>query len=233
MFETLSASRRPAVSGVHRCLVALGVHGALALAAVKASEPSPVSAPLRSAEPIALVAPQVARQSPPPVGADEPRLVRPAPPAWSPEVDIPEPGQRVHSTRETAVASLLEGLAAAPGMARANVRLGDGDALPSAAGPLDPALVDDPVQVLHQSIPRYPTALARAAISGRVVLEYVVDTMGRAESASLRALRSTGPEFEAAARASVLAACFKPARLRGKLVRQLVRQTLTFRPADY
>jgi TonB family protein len=233
MFETLSTSQRPAVSGVHRYLVALGIHGALALAAVKASEPTPASAPLRSAEAIALVAPQVVRQSPPPVSADDPRLVRPAPPTWSPEVDIPELGQRVHSVPETAVASLLEGLAAVPGTAPANVRLGDGGALPSAAGPLDPALVDEPVQVLHQPVPRYPTALARAAISDRVELEYVVDTMGRAESASLRALRSTGPEFEAAARASVLAARFKPARLRGTLVRQLVRQTLTFRPADY
>jgi TonB family protein len=88
--------------------------------------------------------------------------------------------------------------------------------------------VDDPVAVIEQPAITYPPALAHAGISGRVELEYVVDTLGRAEPGSIRALESTRLEFEAAARATVLASRYRPARLRGRLVRQLARQTLRF-----
>jgi TonB family protein len=70
--------------------------------------------------------------------------------------------------------------------------------------------------------------LEQAGITGRVVLEYVVDTTGRAEPGSLRTLVATYPAFEAAARATVLASRYRPARLGGRVVRQLVRQTLRF-----
>jgi len=93
--------------------------------------------------------------------------------------------------------------------------------------PLTAQVVDEPVVVLRQPAPRYPPGLAQAGIAGRVELEYIVDTTGRAEERSLRTLTATHPAFEAAARASVLASRYRPARL-GGTVRQLVRQTLTF-----
>ena len=89
--------------------------------------------------------------------------------------------------------------------------------------------VDDPVEVIEQPAPRYPPALAQAGVTGRVELEYVVDTLGRAEPGSLRAETSTRPEIEAAARAAILGSRYRPARLHGQVVRQLVRQTLSFR----
>ena len=92
--------------------------------------------------------------------------------------------------------------------------------------------IDDPVEILEQPAPEYPSALSHAGVTGRVELEYVVDTTGHAEAASLRTLQSTHPTFEAAARGSVLATRYRPARLRGRVVRQLVRQTLSFRLAD-
>ena len=85
------------------------------------------------------------------------------------------------------------------------------------------------VEVIQQPSLRYPPALAQAGITGRVELEYVVDTLGRAEPGSLHALTSTRPEFEAAARAAVLGSRYRPARLHGHAVRQLVRQILSFR----
>ena len=89
--------------------------------------------------------------------------------------------------------------------------------------------MDDPVTIIEQPEPRYPAALAAAGISGRVVLDYVVDTAGRAELGSLRVITSSHPAFDEAARASVLASRYQPARLRGRVVRQLVRQALSFR----
>jgi len=89
--------------------------------------------------------------------------------------------------------------------------------------------VDDPVRVIEQPALRYPLLLAQAGISGRVELEYVVDTLGRAEPGSLRTLTNTRPEFEAAARAAVLGSRYRSARLHGRVVRQFVRQILSFR----
>ncbi|HET7240627.1 MAG TPA: TonB family protein [Gemmatimonadales bacterium] len=85
------------------------------------------------------------------------------------------------------------------------------------------------MEVIEQPPPRYPPVMAQAGVTGRVELEYVVDTLGRAEPGSLRAVTSTHPEFEAAARAAVLGSRYRPARLRGQVVRQLVRQRLSFR----
>jgi TonB family protein len=105
--------------------------------------------------------------------------------------------------------------------------LGDRD---STAGPFIAAAVDDPVAIIAQPAPRYPAALALAGIAGRVELSYVVDTTGAVEPRSLRTRTSSHPAFEAAARASVMESRFKPARLQGQPVRQLVNQTITFRP---
>jgi TonB family protein len=91
------------------------------------------------------------------------------------------------------------------------------------------AAVDESVEIVEQPEPRYPASLAAAGIEGRVELEYVVDTTGQVVPGSIRAVASTHPEFEAAARASVLATRYRPARLQGRLVRQLVRQALGFR----
>jgi TonB family protein len=111
-------------------------------------------------------------------------------------------------------------------------RLGREEAGIPGAAPLHASAVDEPVSVIRQLAPAYPPSLAYARIPGRVELEYVVDTTGLAEPSSLRVLTSTHPGFEAAGRASVTASRFRPAKLNGRLVRQLVRQTLTFRVRD-
>jgi protein TonB len=88
--------------------------------------------------------------------------------------------------------------------------------------------VDEPVVVVEQGIPKYPRTLAERGVSGRVVLEFVVDTTGAVEPPSLRVLSSTAQAFEAAAREAVLATRFRPARMRGRPVRQLARQPVSF-----
>ncbi len=88
--------------------------------------------------------------------------------------------------------------------------------------------VDDPVVEINRPQPRYPPVLQQAGISGKVMLEYVVDTTGRVERGSVKILSSTNAQFEAPAREAVEKATFKPARIRGQAVRQLVRQAITF-----
>ena len=88
--------------------------------------------------------------------------------------------------------------------------------------------VDDPVQPINIPRPRYPPVLQQAGVSGRVELEYVVDTTGHAEPRSIRILTSTNAQFEAPAREAIQKGVFKPARIRGQAVRQLVRQAISF-----
>lgn len=88
--------------------------------------------------------------------------------------------------------------------------------------------VDDPVQPINIPRPRYPPVLQQAGVSGRVELEYVVDTTGHAEPRTIRIISSTNAQFEAPARESISKGVYKPARIRGQAVRQLVRQAISF-----
>jgi protein TonB len=77
--------------------------------------------------------------------------------------------------------------------------------------------------------PRYPSMLQSAGLEGDVRAQFVVDTLGRVEQGSFRAVESTHALFAAAVRDALTQARFKPAEAGGHKVRQLVEQTFTFR----
>lgn len=76
--------------------------------------------------------------------------------------------------------------------------------------------------------PVYPDSLYRAGTTGRVVIEFVVDTEGRVEPASLDVLEATHPGFVDAVRVALLAAHFQAARVGGHAVRQYVQLPFVF-----
>jgi len=76
--------------------------------------------------------------------------------------------------------------------------------------------------------PAYPDFLQKEGIEGTVAVEYVVDTTGLADSASLRILRTTHPAFAEAVRAALPGMRFEPGEVGGQLVRQLVTQEFRF-----
>lgn len=88
--------------------------------------------------------------------------------------------------------------------------------------------VDDPVQLVSKVQPRYPPVLQQAGVTGYVDAQYVVDTLGHAEPVSWRVMKSTNTQFEAPAREAIMKALFKPARIKGQAVRQLVQQKISF-----
>lgn len=90
------------------------------------------------------------------------------------------------------------------------------------------AQVDDPVQLVSKVTPRYPPVLQQAGIAGKVQVQYVVDTTGHAEPSSWKILSSTNKAFEEPAREAIMKAVFKPARIKGQAVRQLVQQAISF-----
>jgi hypothetical protein len=87
---------------------------------------------------------------------------------------------------------------------------------------------------------RYPSELQRAGYQGRTILRFVVDTLGRADGATVRDVwpvgvpRPSGRDaeayaaFVAVARRAVEGARFRPARVAGCAVRQLVELPLAW-----
>ena len=85
-----------------------------------------------------------------------------------------------------------------------------------------------PAILVAQPAPKYPRVLHSAGLSGTVMVEFVIDTIGQVETVSIRVVESTHRGFEDAARAAVLGARFQPARLGPHHVRQLTRQRVRF-----
>ncbi len=74
----------------------------------------------------------------------------------------------------------------------------------------------------------YPAILRQADITGRVVLEAVIDTTGRAEPASIQVVQTVNAGFSDPAKRWMAKALFRPARRNGQAVRVLVTQALDY-----
>ena len=90
------------------------------------------------------------------------------------------------------------------------------------------AIVEEKPSVLSGPIPVYPELLKQAQIQGRVVVQAVIDTLGRAEPNTVKILQSPNPGFDQSAKNYVLKALFRPARVHGRAVRVLINI-----PIDY
>ena len=95
--------------------------------------------------------------------------------------------------------------------------------------PMPVSLVQEPPVLLQAPLPAYPPRMRDAGIEGSVLVEAVVDTLGRVEPGSLRIVSSDRVEFAAPATVSIGAALFRPARVLGRPVRVLVRVPVAFR----
>lgn len=85
---------------------------------------------------------------------------------------------------------------------------------------------DEPPRLMTSAALRAPAGFE--GVSGRVVLSFVVDTLGRAEAGSVKVIASSSPVFEQPATAMVLGSRFTPGRNRGLPVRVLVQQPIVF-----
>ena len=79
--------------------------------------------------------------------------------------------------------------------------------------------------------PAYPPELQQSRVEGDVAAEWIVDTLGRADTASFRVVSATHPGFARAVRAALPLMHFRPAETYGRRVQQMVRQQFSFRIA--
>jgi TonB family protein len=76
----------------------------------------------------------------------------------------------------------------------------------------------------------YPAPMLLSRISGRVIIEAVIDTTGRVEDGTVRVLESSDARFNEAAKNYVRAARFTPGRLAGSAVRVRFEMPVEFKP---
>jgi periplasmic protein TonB len=77
--------------------------------------------------------------------------------------------------------------------------------------------------------PAYPSMLQSGRVEGEVLAQFVVDTTGRVDMSSFRAIQATNELFVQSVRRALAGWRFRPAEVEGRKVRQLVQMPLTFR----
>src|SRR6266536_281414 len=105
---------------------------------------------------------------------------------------------------------------------------GNGDG-PAADQVYAEAAVDERAEIVSAPQLDYPPALWHAGLQGRVTVQAVIDTLGRAEPASLKVIARPNTAFDESARAYVLHAVFRPARVKGRAVRVLINVPVDYR----
>jgi periplasmic protein TonB len=91
------------------------------------------------------------------------------------------------------------------------------------------SVVEERPEVLSGPQPQYPDLLRQAGIQGRVLVQAIIDTSGRAEPPSVKVIQSPNPGFDQPAKNYVLRALFRPARVHGRAVRVLINLPIDFR----
>jgi protein TonB len=76
--------------------------------------------------------------------------------------------------------------------------------------------------------PEYPSVLREAGVEGSVVVQFVVDTLGRAELGSISVVRSDHAFFSSAVKRALESMRFIPAEVGGRKVPQRVMQPFQF-----
>jgi TonB family protein len=93
------------------------------------------------------------------------------------------------------------------------------------------AAMESAVRVEGSAAPVYPPDMLAQGIEGSVQTRFVIDTTGRADSASLVVLVVSNAAFESSVRAALPGMRFVAARVQGRKVQQMVEQEFQFRIA--
>ena len=90
------------------------------------------------------------------------------------------------------------------------------------------AVVEERPERLTGPAPQYPDLLRQAGVSGRVLVQAVIDTTGRAIPSTVRIVQTPHPGFDDAARKVMVQSLFRPGRVAGRAVKVLVSLPVDF-----
>ncbi|MBW8769551.1 MAG: energy transducer TonB [Gemmatimonadetes bacterium] len=93
---------------------------------------------------------------------------------------------------------------------------------------IDVRLVEKPPRVLHSENPHFPEALRARGQGGRIVVQFVVDTLGRAEMSEFKVVDATDAQLADPVRAVLPRFRFTPGEAGGRKVRTMVALPFDF-----
>ena len=237
MFSTLIESRHPHMLRPQEAAMSLAVHAGLIVLAVLATTAGPKVVDSLKAEAITLaeLKPEPKKPDPPP----EPPKVLPrdavvAPPlakgfqVLTAPITIPDKIPDVDLSKAVTDEADFSGRGVEGGVGKGVV---GGVVLPNhpADQPYFEFQVEKPVLPREGNpVPAYPNTLREASVTGHVTMQFVVDTAGRVELRTARALDSTHELFTIAVRNALPNMRFYPAEVGGRKVKQLVQQAFEF-----
>jgi TonB family protein len=100
--------------------------------------------------------------------------------------------------------------------------------VPSGDAVLSVDVVQEKPERLAGPQPVYPPLLMQAGIEGTVMVQAIIDTMGRVEPTSVKVTQTANPGFNESAKQTVMKSLFRPARVYGKAVRVLIQLPITY-----
>jgi TonB family protein len=212
--DTLASGspRQRAQTGLTATVVSTVTHGALILLLIWQAGPVVIRDLSNVLPALYLYAPDRRPSEP-----REMRIPIPAPPGTPEGITTPRlheaPGNAAPETQNQFRAGLVP-----PG--RTTIRL---DSVFSAIA------VDSEVVRYPSAAPIYPPELLSGGVEGSVEAEFVVDTTGRVDLATVSVLNSSHDDFTASVRTALAGALFRPAWRNLRKVRQLVHQRFSFR----
>jgi protein TonB len=230
MLNVLLESRAPRTRRVGGTMASTLVHAAIVSGAIALTVPGPH---LATAAPTEVPIPVFRPPPGPPVPSHGPLHPRPAD-TWTarrpvipaidhvpPEIPPIDPGQVV--TARQFDDDLGRGIGSGS-TSGSPVGLGG-----PTGGPIDQRDVDRPPRLVSGSPePHFPDALRARNQTGRVVVQFVVDTLGRAEQRDVKIVEATDPAFVDAVRAVLPRYRFTPGEAGGRRVRTLVQLPFDF-----
>ncbi|MGE5231491.1 MAG: energy transducer TonB [Deltaproteobacteria bacterium] len=229
MFENLLESKARKQRTFGQTLMSVALHGLIIFAAVKATQSAAESVKDKPVD-TTMVFLKPPEAPPPPPPPEQVVVANPPPKGFQTVVaptDIPKDIPPIDLKQKAFDPKDFTGKGVEGGVSTGVV---------GGTGPVDvkaevftEAELDDPVQQINIPPPRYPPVLQSAGIAGSVDVQYIVDTTGHAEPSSFKVLKSTHQAFEEPAREAIMKGVFKPAKFRGRLVRQLVQQRISFK----
>ena len=88
------------------------------------------------------------------------------------------------------------------------------------------------VRYENSAAPSYPESMLKRRIEGAVIVQYVVDTLGHADTLTFRVISATHADFARAVKNTLPLMRFRPAIMANRHVPQLVQQPFSFRIQD-
>ena len=229
MLNVLLESRAPRARRMRSTLASALVHAGLITGAVALTMPGPVRATPAAEPPIIHIVPPPRPVPPSPAGTRPAGPSSPAAPTL-PNVPLPDftpdhiPPVDVGPSVPPDEVVIGRGIASTP-----PIGAGGPSGLGAGGAAVDERLVDRAPRLLAGAAePRYPASLRAAGLQGRVVAQFVVDTLGRAELDELQVVETPHPLFTDAVRAALARYRFSVGEAQGRRVRTRVQLPFDF-----